>query len=591
MSFRYKFIFAFVILEIFFIFLIVGLNLITIEERNKNYIKDKISSTNILLTELIKAPLSVYDIATLDNIVSSTSDIEDLKYIYIVDSNHKTLSTNIKLSQRDKFKHYEEKDIIKVIDNKTFNFVKKEIFNDGYVIGHLHLIYDLTNTYSAIEKNKKRTYFLIFLEIIISTLIAFFIGRSLTNSLLKLTESAEQIAKGVKIEIPFLFKKDEIGILANTMNQMQNDIFVRNEKLKLYERMFSSTKEGIIITDKNGVIIDCNSAYINITGYERDELIGSKANKIKSEKHNKDFFQKLWESVVTSGSWRGEIINKRKDGSIFYSLLNISSIEDENGKNQYYIGIIADTTELKENEKIIQMQSKMAMLGEMLENIAHQWRQPLSVITTSASGILVQKDMDLLSDESLEKALNNIVTTSNYLSHTIDDFRNFFSQNKECTSFELEHTFSNALKIISTVLNEKNIEVISSIENTEIESYENELIQVILNILNNSKDALCEKDYKRYIFIDVKDLDNKVSINIKDNGMGVNENIIDRIFEPYFTTKHKSQGTGIGLYMVHNIIVGNLKGNINVLNEEFAYKDKNYKGLKFMITLPKSIKE
>ncbi|MFW3353027.1 cache domain-containing protein [Aliarcobacter butzleri] len=241
--------------------------------------------------------------------------------------------------------------------------------------------------------------------------------------------------------------------------------------------------------------------------------------------------------------------------------------------------------ELDNKQAILYQQSKMAAMGEMIGNIAHQWRQPLSIITTATSGMVLQKQMGVLTDEFFFEASNRINTSSQYLSQTIDDFRNFFIPNKEKSKVNLIEIFKKTLDLISAQFSSKDIEIIKNIEGVEFESYENELIQALINILNNSRDELIKKDDERFIFVDAFEKDNFINIIIKDNAGGVIKENLDKIFEPYFTTKYKSQGTGIGLYMTEEIITKHLNGTICVENVEFTYNDKQYFGAEFTIRI------
>ncbi|MDN5097625.1 cache domain-containing protein [Aliarcobacter butzleri] len=241
--------------------------------------------------------------------------------------------------------------------------------------------------------------------------------------------------------------------------------------------------------------------------------------------------------------------------------------------------------ELDNKQAILYQQSKMAAMGEMIGNIAHQWRQPLSIITTATSGMVLQKQMGVLTDEFFFEASNRINTSSQYLSQTIDDFRNFFIPNKEKSKVNLIEIFKKTLDLISAQFSSKDIEIIKNIEGVEFESYENELIQALINILNNSRDELIKKDGERFIFVDAFEKDNFINIIIKDNAGGVIKENLDKIFEPYFTTKYKSQGTGIGLYMTEEIITKHLNGTICVENVEFTYNEKEYVGAEFTIRI------
>lgn len=240
--------------------------------------------------------------------------------------------------------------------------------------------------------------------------------------------------------------------------------------------------------------------------------------------------------------------------------------------------------ELGSRQALLFQQSKMATMGEMIRNIAHQWRQPLSVITAATSGMLIQKEMGNLTDEFFVNSAKKINSSASYLSQTIDDFRNFFSPNKEKEKFMISHTLSKTLDLISVQLNTKDIFIIKDVQDIEVFSYENELIQALINILNNARDELINKDYDKYIFIDINKNNNQLKIVIKDNAGGVKKENLSKIFNPYFTTKDKTQGTGIGLYITQEIIL-QLNGEISVRNVDFDYNKEKYRGAEFTITL------
>ena len=262
---------------------------------------------------------------------------------------------------------------------------------------------------------------------------------------------------------------------------------------------------------------------------------------------------------------------------------------------KHIYGTIQDITKRKNLEKekqhqeaLLYQQSKMAAMGEMIGNIAHQWRQPLSIISSTATGAKVQNELDLLTKDNINSYLDSINNTAQHLSRTIEDFRTFFDPKDDSFSkFNIKDTIEKSLNLVSAQFTSKDIIIIKDIEEIEISSLENELIQALVNILNNAKDALLEnnKEKEKFIFIDIYKKNEKLFIKIKDNAKGVPKDIIDRIYEPYFTTKHKAQGTGIGLYMTRDIITNLLAGSIIVKNKEFKYKDINYIGAEFTITL------
>ncbi len=245
------------------------------------------------------------------------------------------------------------------------------------------------------------------------------------------------------------------------------------------------------------------------------------------------------------------------------------------------------TTELIQKENILNHQSKMAAMGEMIENIAHQWRQPLSLISTAATGAKLKKDFGNLSDSDFYETMDIINNSAQHLSNTIDDFRNFFSNEKKASFFDVNTPIEKVLYLVSSKLKNRKIEIIKNTQKIEIIGLVNEFIQVLVNIINNALDAFEENNLeKKLIFIDIYKEENNLILKIKDNAGGIKETIINRIFEPYFTTKHKSQGTGIGLYMSNEIIKKHMNGNISVSNKEYSYDNVKYIGAEFKIELP-----
>ena len=248
--------------------------------------------------------------------------------------------------------------------------------------------------------------------------------------------------------------------------------------------------------------------------------------------------------------------------------------------------------EIKKNEektRISIQQSRMASMGEMLENIAHQWRQPLSTISVAASGIEIKKELNILNDEELSDSLRHIKNATQYLSNTIDDFRNFFVKDKIPSNINIRNTLNKTIDLISSTLAKEEITLIRNIQNINFTSYENELIQVLMNIFINAKDALANRKSEKLIIVVIKQIEDNLVIKIKDNAGGVDSSIIDKIFEPYFTTKHQFNGTGIGLYMSKLIVEKHLIGEISVKNIDFIFNSKTYRGALFELVLPLNI--
>jgi two-component system, NtrC family, sensor kinase len=263
----------------------------------------------------------------------------------------------------------------------------------------------------------------------------------------------------------------------------------------------------------------------------------------------------------------------------------VSKIVKNKFKN-YKIEIEKEIKNTLEKEKLLIQQSKMATMGEMIGNIAHQWKQPLSVISLSNGIIKLNREFKSFSEEEIEDAIKGIDDSVKNLSSTIDDFRNFFNPNKKEESFNIKDAFDKTFKLIDSQFKYNDIKIIKNIQSVIIDTYENELLQTLINILKNAKDELIKKDVneKKFIFIDAIKEDKKLIIRIKDNANGIPEDIIDNIFGAYFTTKEKTGGTGIGLYMSKNIIE-HMGGTLSVSNVEYIHDGVKYKGAQFQIVL------
>lgn len=374
----------------------------------------------------------------------------------------------------------------------------------------------------------------------------------------------------------------------------------QEKELRQAYQVFKNTHDGIMITDEKVNIINVNDAFIKITGYELSEVINKNPKILKSEKCKKDFYTNMWEELNKKSYWDGEILNKNKNGTSYSEWLTISAVYNEKNKLTNYIGIFSDTTKqkqqesiIKEKERILFQQSKMASMGEMLGNIAHQWRQPLSVISIASGAIKLSREYkEVYSFDEVSEFIDSISNSTKYLSETIDDFRNFFTQDANYKRFEAYKAINTTLKLLSSNFKYKEIDIIfKRTEDILILGNVNEFKQVIMNILNNAKDVLLEKNIekKKLIFIDIYFDDKYIFIDLLDNAGGIESKIIDKVFEPYFTTKHQSMGTGIGLFMSEEIITKHMNGEILVSNEYFTYDDIDYKGARFTLKLPISL--
>jgi len=218
----------------------------------------------------------------------------------------------------------------------------------------------------------------------------------------------------------------------------------------------------------------------------------------------------------------------------------------------------------KEEQGLLQQQAKMAAMGEMIGNIAHQWRQPLNALSALNVGLGMKHksgNLDAIEMQKFKKKSNAIIQN---MSDTIEDFKNFFEPTKIQDTFEVHEAIDGAIRFVSDSYNQHSIKVLFQKEQSiTIKSYKNELMQVLLNIFNNTKDAVVENKVTNPILnIETSESETQVFIRIQDNAGGVSDEVLEKMYEPYFTTKFESQGTGIGLYMSKMIIENSMKGSL-----------------------------
>jgi len=238
--------------------------------------------------------------------------------------------------------------------------------------------------------------------------------------------------------------------------------------------------------------------------------------------------------------------------------------EELNLLNENLEKIVAEKT--KENITqldMLQQQSKLASMGEMIGAIAHQWRQPLNELSIAIQNLKYDYEDGLIDEKYVNEFIDSSKRIILFMSTTIDNFRNFYRTDKTKETFDVKEAIETTVFLQQAQLNNNNIEIEIKGESFTINSYKNEFQQVILNLINNAKDALLEQKIKdAKIVIEIKDK----SIIIKDNAGGVPAEIVNRIFEPYFTTKEEGKGTGMGLYMSKIIIEKNIKAKLSINN-------------------------
>ena len=370
-------------------------------------------------------------------------------------------------------------------------------------------------------------------------------------------------------------------------------------------------------TDVNGIITFVNDEFCKISGYSREELLGKNHNIVRHPDVPASKFKLLWQTIKAKKIYKSTVKNRAKDGSTFYVNTTVTPILNEHGEIEEFIAIRYDVTqevfykeslekkekelellnselekrveaktkelkelnetlemrvaeEIKKNEqkqKVMFWQSRFASLGEMLANIAHQWRQPLTELNLTLFSL---KKAALNADkESVEELYSESKALIQNMSNTIENFSNFFKPDKEKQHFLLHESIEEALHILKRVLKRDMIQVKTSYEDVSVIGIPNEFTQVIVNLLKNSRDAFVENGVLiREIKIELTKEKGHAIVLVEDNAGGIKEKERYKIFEPYFTTKHNSQGTGLGLFMSKMICEKGFNASLDVSSKK-----------------------
>lgn len=391
----------------------------------------------------------------------------------------------------------------------------------------------------------------------------------------------------------------------------QRELELSEEK---YRELFDIAPVLLNAFDENGKVVLWNKECEKVFGWTLEEL-QKYENPISLFYTNEEIQKELLASKMEKNEYK-VLYPRRKDGKIL--VVKWTNITLPNGD---IIHIGHDITEQIENEGLLKQngltlrfaknrleelnnslekrikkeiekstkqqallmqQSKLVQMGEMIQNIAHQWRQPLSQINSTLILLDAYLNEKNCMDEKIEKGISQIEDVTSYLSYTIDDFQNFFNPNKQRTLFKISDAIQKALNIVQGHINLKNIEIVNNIS-SELEIYgqREELQQVLLVLINNAIDAFDMNNIvNSKIIFDMIYKNNEVIIIVEDNALGIDEKIIERIFDPYFTTKYKSKGTGVGLYLAKMILQNSLNGDLSVENGKEGAKFKIKLGVK-----------
>jgi len=376
--------------------------------------------------------------------------------------------------------------------------------------------------------------------------------------------------------------KKKIEILNNNLEKkVQAQVKELAKSVKMFEIIFDTVKDGIAIIDLNSNFLLVNKAYEKMTGLAKEKLYKTSCVAL-TEPSMIEESKKILAQTIKNGYYYGyEKQCKINNEGFIDVVLDLILMDDKKSILMVTKDITKQNKYKKEKELQTQQmfqQSKLVQMGEMISMIAHQWRQPLGAIASTTIDLQLKLELevfDIETDEGRTAAseyfiskLKTVEMLTQSLTSTIDDFRDFYKPTRLTEFMQIDKPIKKALDIIRVSFTTDNIELIEEYgATTELQLYSSEVMQVILNILKNSQDNFKQKNVDgAYIKIVTSDIINGVSIDIYDNGGGISEDIIDKIFDPYFSTKEDKNGTGLGLYMSKMIIEEHHKGSLSVKN-------------------------
>ncbi len=610
-SLKFKLLFLSSIVQIALIFFLIYNNIKTTEQHLIEQAQNNISEVKYSMTSTLSGLLIARDYGSIKSIIDELTSTDKISYIVIKKDDRILLSSNF---DESKELHALSEDF-KAPDNIYHTKHDIDFYGQNYATVYFGL--DISFLNSAKQQIIYQSIIISIVGLLLGFILLFVVVLWLTKNLDKLTTAAMDISNGnFNVKIEDIKECNEVALLSRSFNNMITTISEQFETIKKNNQKFQTIADYTYSWenwfDETGKLKWINPAVERISGYSLKEamfLTNFPFCIVMDNDQEIVYHQHLLALQGNSGQdFEFRII--KKDDSVVWVAMSWQSIYDENGNFLGYRSSIRDVStehnmglELRLQEKINQtleqrveesvqklrekdlmliQQTKMASMGEMIANIAHQWRQPLSAITSSASAVKVSDELGILDKESLHKYMDMITKNSHYLSNTIESFRNFFRPNQEKSEFNIRLLVDDVINIFGTYFAVNNIAIVNNVENLNMVSYSNGLQQVLLNIIKNAKDAINQNGV---IIINSEILDDDtIEISVKDSGGGINDDIMDKIFDPYFTTKHKSLGTGIGLNMSYQIVKEHLKGDIKVKNCEFEYNGAIYKGAEFKVS-------
>lgn len=544
-------------------------------------------------------------------------------------NNVRFTSTTIEKNMKDFIKLDGKKESLKALNDLTFkNFFNDD---SAYWFSTMtkkisllqkvdtYLTKKILNNTNTLAQNAKRhmlSYsFLCFIIILIILVLGRHISISIVDSLSELFEGIDRFFKFVNkkssdIKLIEIKTNDEIAAISKVINekmliskkiidediierakQLEIEVFNKTndlkEKNKEYKVLLDRFNTHVLAsrTDLEGVITFVTDKFCLESGYTREELLGKSHNIVRHPDVPSALYKDMWETIAMGKKFNAEFKNIRKDGSKYWiKIIIVPELDSQNNIIGYFSvkRKIDDKIKLRKlNEKLekkiekaieqsrrkdqlLSYQTKLATMGEMIGLIAHQWKQPLSSLSLKIQTMKYKKNIN---EEYKENFISENMQIINFMTQTIDGFRDFYRQDKLKENFKINTCIEKTLTILKPQFTKSKIDIICEGEDFTINGLQSELQHVLVNLISNAKDELIKNNIvNKEIKIITKIHENKGLVTVEDNAGGIPTEILPRIFEAYFTTKETGKGTGIGLYLSKTIIEDTMKGELLVSN-------------------------
>ena len=367
-------------------------------------------------------------------------------------------------------------------------------------------------------------------------------------------------------KVPILNETGEIeGVLGSYY-----DITSRKQAENMIRMVATAfeTQEAISITDAGGNILSVNRAFTEVTGYSKEEVIGKKPSILSSGKHDVSFYEGMWLSLIRTGRWKGEVINRRKNGQNFTELLSITAVKDEGGETVNYVAVFSDISEKIELEQQLRQAQKMEAIGTLVSGIAHEFN---NMLTGISGNVFLAKGL------TNDIEMNNMLTIADDLCFKAADmvkqlltFSRKGNSTQNLRQLNMADWLPQALKLCRSSI-EKKVNLICEIpphSDLPFNGDTTQLQQILMNLLNNAKDASMDRNTPEiHIKVTEGNADKSfrlrhpgftayefIRLTVSDNGTGIAEDKLGKIFEPFYTTKDIGKGTGLGMPVIQGLV-------------------------------------